>query len=207
MLVRGGGAPGPLVNLNAEIYYPPYLFDTTGARAARPSIVSAPDTVMPGDRFQVGYSGAGSVSRVSFIKTGSTTHSYNMDQRFLQLPFTANGNAARRAAAVARRRCAAGLLHAVRAQRAGRAVGRAHGARRHHHHRAAGASDFTPAAGGTGGGPFTLACEANEVLVGVRGSTATYVQQVGPLCVRVNQTGQWIGIAGGARHHRHRRHD
>jgi YVTN family beta-propeller protein len=53
--------------------------------------------------------------------------------------------------------------------------------------------DFTPAAGGTGGGPFTLACEATEVLVGVRGSTNTYVNQVGPLCVTVNQGGQWIG--------------
>ncbi len=31
------------------------------------------------------------------------------------------------------------------------------------------------------------------MLVGVRGSTATYVNQVGPLCVRVNQSGQWIG--------------
>ena len=116
-----------------------------------------------------------------------------MDQRYLQLPFTANGDLARRAAAVARRRRAAGLLHAVRAERAGRAVGGAHGARRHHHAPSRRPSDFTPAAGGNGGAPFTLACEANEVLVGVRGSTATYVQQVGPLCVRVNQSGQWIG--------------
>ena len=56
-----------------------------------------------------------------------------------------------------------------------------------------GTSDFIPAAGGNGGGPFTLACEANEVLVGVRGSTATYVNQVAPQCVRVNASGQWVG--------------
>jgi hypothetical protein len=36
VLIAGGGAPGPLKNLNAEVYYPPYLFDATGARAARP---------------------------------------------------------------------------------------------------------------------------------------------------------------------------
>ncbi len=30
-------------------------------------------------------------------------------------------------------------------------------------------------------------------MVGVRGMTATYVNQVGPLCVPVSQTGQWIG--------------
>ena len=46
----------------------------------------------PGRPLQGRLPGAGSVSRVSFIKTGSTTHSYNMDQRYLQLPFTANGN-------------------------------------------------------------------------------------------------------------------
>ena len=38
VLVAGGGAPGPQVNTNAEIYYPPYLFDATGALAA-----AAPD--------------------------------------------------------------------------------------------------------------------------------------------------------------------
>ena len=38
-----------------------------------------------------------------------------------------------------------------------------------------------------------LACAADEVLVGMNGTTATYVQQVSPLCVRVNQNGQWLG--------------
>jgi hypothetical protein len=52
VLIAGGGAPGPLKNLNAEIYYPPYLFDATGARAARPEIISAPDTVLPGESFR-----------------------------------------------------------------------------------------------------------------------------------------------------------
>ncbi len=37
VLVAGGGAPGPLNNLNAEIYYPPYLFTAAGApRGAAP---------------------------------------------------------------------------------------------------------------------------------------------------------------------------
>ena len=35
VLISGGGAPGPLVNLNAEIYYPPYLFASTGGIAPR----------------------------------------------------------------------------------------------------------------------------------------------------------------------------
>ena len=110
--------------------------------------------MLPGERFQVGVSGAGSVSRVSFIKTGSTTHSFNMDQRYLQLPFTANG----------------GLLDVQLPSRAGDvppgyymlfvlneqgvpSVARmvrvgitTRGCR-------SPGPDFTPAAGGTGGGP------------------------------------------------------
>jgi YVTN family beta-propeller protein len=192
VLVGGGGAPGPLKNLNAEIYYPPYLFDAAGERASRPVIISSPDTVVAGDRFEVGVSGAASVSRVSFIKTGSTTHSVNMDQRYLSLPFTANGalldvQLPSRAGDVPPGYYmlfvldGQGVPSVARMVRVGvSATGPA-------------TPDFTPAAGGTGGAPFMLACEANEVLVGVRGTTNTYVNQVGPLCVSVNQSGQWIG--------------
>ena len=148
--------------------------------------------MLPGQLFQVGFSGASSVSRVSFIKTGSTTHSNNMDQRYLQLPFTANGalldvQLPSRAGEVPPGYYmlfvlnAQGVPSVARIVRVGVSTSEPPPA------------DFTPAAGGNGGGPFSLACEANEVLVGIRGSTATYVQQVGPLCVRVNQSGQWIG--------------
>ena len=132
MLVAGGGAPGPLLNLNAEIYYPPYLFDATGARAARPAIISAPDTVMPGELFQVGFASAGSISRVSFIKTGSTTHSFNMDQRYLQLPFTANGALLDVQLPSRAGDLPPGYYMLFVLNRAGRALGGAHGARRHH---------------------------------------------------------------------------
>ena len=54
-------------------------------------------------------------------------------------------------------------------------------------------NDFTPVGGGGGGTPFTLACDVNEVLVGVQGMTATYVNQVSPVCTTINQSGQWIG--------------
>ena len=41
VLVTGGGAPGPLTesNMNAEIYYPSYLYNAPGTFAARPAIV------------------------------------------------------------------------------------------------------------------------------------------------------------------------
>lgn len=88
VLVAGGGAPGPLVNLNAEIYKPPYLFNSDDTPASRPSINSAPEALYLGEPFSVGVTGPRAISRVTLVKTGSATHSFNMDQRFLQLAYT-----------------------------------------------------------------------------------------------------------------------
>jgi YVTN family beta-propeller protein len=94
VLVGAGGAPGPQNNLNGEIYYPPYLFTAAGQEAVRPAITAGPTVVDPGRTVQVTYTHAGArpVSRVTFVKTGSMTHNWNMDQRFVDLPFTAVGN-------------------------------------------------------------------------------------------------------------------
>ena len=89
VLVAGGGAPGPLTNLNVEIYYPPYLFGPNGTLAPRPSIVTAPDLLEIGQSFAVDV--LGTIGRVSLVKTGSVTHAWNMEQRFLELGFSANG--------------------------------------------------------------------------------------------------------------------
>ena len=58
----------------------------------RPSIVLAPDTIKIGGNFSVGFSNATSISRVTMVKTGSVTHSVNMDQGFLDLEFTRTGS-------------------------------------------------------------------------------------------------------------------
>ena len=98
VLVAGGGASqaiagpsGPLNNLNAELYYPPYLFTSSGTAAPRPSIVAAPDWLDIGKTITVDTAGAARISRVTLVKTGSTTHSFNMDQRFLDLTFSGTG--------------------------------------------------------------------------------------------------------------------
>jgi hypothetical protein len=88
LLVAGGGAVGPLTNLNAEIYYPPYLYNSLGKFALRASITSAPGAVSLGEEFSVGTTRANTIARVTLVKTGSVTHSFNMDQRFIELPFT-----------------------------------------------------------------------------------------------------------------------
>lgn len=92
VLVAGGGAnkEGLTNRLNAQLYYPPYLFDAGGV-ASRPEITSAPGAISPGQVFSVGVS-ADSIGRVTVVKTGAVTHSFNMGQRFVGFTFTRAGN-------------------------------------------------------------------------------------------------------------------
>ncbi len=92
VLTAGGGAPGPVNNLNAEIYSPPYLFTNTGALAARPVLSGTPGYVSWGKLFSALVSTKGSifspiVSRVTLVKTGSVTHTVDFDQRFIDVNF------------------------------------------------------------------------------------------------------------------------
>ena len=48
VITMGGGTPGPETNLNAEIYYPPYLFNGDGTPAVRPTITTATAVTDPG---------------------------------------------------------------------------------------------------------------------------------------------------------------
>ena len=94
VLVGGGGASpdSPVTNLHSEIYYPPYLHSASGGFAARPTIDSAPNVLAPGLDFPMVVGGAGSIRRVTLLQTGTATHSTNLQQRFVELPFTASSN-------------------------------------------------------------------------------------------------------------------
>jgi hypothetical protein len=91
VLVGGGGTPGPQTNLNVELYYPPYLFTANGHLAARPVISAAPTVLNIGQTFILRSSGSKPVARVVMVRNGSTTHSFNMGQRFVELKVTAFG--------------------------------------------------------------------------------------------------------------------
>ncbi|RCS59380.1 lectin-like domain-containing protein [Parvibium lacunae] len=91
VLVAGGGAPGPLTNKNGEIYTPSYLYNSQGALAPRPTITTAPTVVEPGQSFNIETSTA-NLSRVSLVRFGSVSHSWNSDQRFIDLPWRNNGS-------------------------------------------------------------------------------------------------------------------
>ena len=92
VLVGGGGAPGPVANMNMEVYLPPYLYDSTGARAVQPRLTSAPAQIDIGETFFVEFTDAADISRVTMVKTASVTHSWNMEQRFVELTFVRDGS-------------------------------------------------------------------------------------------------------------------
>jgi galactose oxidase-like protein len=93
VLTAGGGAPGPVNNLNAELYYPPYLFKKNGSGqpADRPTIISAQTGLYANQQFTVTVGSTAPINRVTLVRTGSVTHSFNPDQRFVQLSFTQSG--------------------------------------------------------------------------------------------------------------------
>lgn len=83
VLVSGsGGLGGAVDQLSAEIYSPPYLF-----KGARPTITSAPARVDYGTAFDIQTPEAASIVSVSLIRPGSVTHTFDRDQRFLELTF------------------------------------------------------------------------------------------------------------------------
>jgi hypothetical protein len=93
VLTAGGGAPGPVKEVNAEIYYPPYLFDPSGAPAARPLLLAAPEVLsLSVDRtFTATVAEGNLIGKVTLVHAGSVTHSTDLEQRFQQLPFTQAG--------------------------------------------------------------------------------------------------------------------
>ena len=87
VLSLGGGAPGPLNNLNGEIFTPGYLFDENGQLAERPTILDAPQELAQGQDFQITVDDP-SIGRLTLVKYGAVTHSLNPESRMLNLDFS-----------------------------------------------------------------------------------------------------------------------
>ena len=88
ILSLGGGAPGPLTNLNGEIYTPGYLFDASGAPAVRPVIQQAPPDLSPGQTFTVRVDNPANIRTLALMPFGATSHAFNMTARRIELPFS-----------------------------------------------------------------------------------------------------------------------
>lgn len=96
LLSMGGGTPGPVYNQNAEVYYPPYLFTSSGGSAklaTRPAFsgISAMGFTHGGTG-QVELASTVNISRMVLIGTSTTTHLFNTGQRFVELAFTQSGD-------------------------------------------------------------------------------------------------------------------
>ncbi len=72
--------------LNYEIYYPPYLFNSSGSLASRPVIGSIPSSIRYGQSFSIATPDAASIQTVTLLGLGASTHAYNYTQRFMTLP-------------------------------------------------------------------------------------------------------------------------
>ncbi|MGQ0444271.1 MAG: galactose oxidase-like domain-containing protein [Beijerinckiaceae bacterium] len=96
VLTAGGGAPGPINELNAELYYPPYLYlkDGSGNPAPRPQINSAPSVLTPlilNQTFLLTVGANDTISKVRLIRAGADTHAFDAEQRLISLPYTQSG--------------------------------------------------------------------------------------------------------------------
>ena len=88
--VAGGNPTRGSYEQHVEIYTPPYLYNSNGTLATRPSITSVtPGVIGYGTSFQVQTPDAANIASVVIMKDGSVTHAFNMDQRLVGLSFTA----------------------------------------------------------------------------------------------------------------------
>ncbi len=192
VLVGGGGAPGPLVNTNAQIYYPPYLYTTAGAFAKRPTITAAPAAIDVAKTFSVTYGGTASrITKVSLIKTGSVTHSDNMEQRFLPLNFTSSGNNLTVTGPATANIATPGyyllfVFNESNVPSEAKIV-------KVNAPAIPPVSDSTIGnALGPGYGPaYAMMCNSGETLVGIAGTGGPYLNSIAPMCVAVNAQGSW----------------
>jgi galactose oxidase len=87
VFVGGGGGCGCSADHpDAEIFSPPYLFNSDGSPANRPKIVSAPSSAQLGSTVAV-TTNAG-ISAFAILRLSAATHTVNNDQRRIPLSFT-----------------------------------------------------------------------------------------------------------------------
>lgn len=103
---EGDGVTFGQSEVTAQIFTPPYLFNTDGTPAARPAISAAPSSAHYGQAITVQTPDAGSVTRGTLIRLSSVTHAFNESQLIYPLTFTAAGAGTLQAAAPATARLA-----------------------------------------------------------------------------------------------------
>jgi Domain of unknown function (DUF1929)/Glyoxal oxidase N-terminus len=87
--LAGGNPSRGSYTKQIEIYKPPYLFNADGSAATRPTITGAPSSVGYGNAFTVNTPDAANISSVVLVRNPAVTHAFNMDEREVQLSYTA----------------------------------------------------------------------------------------------------------------------
>lgn len=83
----GGGAPGPVRNLNGQLYRPDYLFNEDNKEAVRPVITRCPKNIYTNQVFTIRVGSASQVKRITASKSGASSHARNCDARWVELDF------------------------------------------------------------------------------------------------------------------------
>ena len=92
--LAGGNPEQGVFENHIEIYQPSYLFNPDGSLATRPRIAAgAPGSITYAQSFSVPTPDASDIATVVLMKAGSVTHSFDMDQRYVGLTFTAGQTA------------------------------------------------------------------------------------------------------------------
>jgi galactose oxidase-like protein/PKD domain-containing protein len=92
VLLAGGNPSRGSYQQQMEIYSPAYLFDAVGQPATRPVITSVSAAVLGyGDAFQVSTPDAARITSAVLVRPGAPTHAFDMEQRLVELSFTAGG--------------------------------------------------------------------------------------------------------------------
>jgi hypothetical protein len=75
---------------NGQIFWPPYLFNQDGSRAARPVIAKAPRKISYRGHFDVEVAGnPREIASVVLLRSDSNTHSLTTGDRYVKLAFRA----------------------------------------------------------------------------------------------------------------------
>ncbi len=85
----GGDNPGSTNQFNAEIYTPPYLFNSDGTLATRPTYtLPSGKSIGYGQNVVVNSPDAASIAKVTLVRLSATTHAFNESQQLNTLAFT-----------------------------------------------------------------------------------------------------------------------
>jgi sugar lactone lactonase YvrE len=86
VLTAGGNPRRRDDELRLEVYHPPYLF-----RRPRPCVERAPGMVRLDDSFDIHTPNAADIQWISLVRPMATTHSYDSEQRLVDIPFRKRG--------------------------------------------------------------------------------------------------------------------